>query len=58
MSTDTLDLARKLFRAENPSPFKYPQPFGREPTLDDLWPVDQQKYIRMAEFVLKERAQP
>lgn len=46
------ELAEKLFDAEQgPNPFPY-SPWGRRPQLSDLWPCDQEKYIRMAEAAL------
>lgn len=45
-------MAEKLFRAEQgPPEFPY-SPWGRRPQLSDLWPCDQEKYIRMAEAAL------
>lgn len=49
------ELAERLFDAEQgPNPFPY-SPYGRRSQLSDLWPVDQERYIRMAESVLKRK---
>lgn len=46
------EVAEKLFAAEQgPNPLPY-SPYAVRQQLGDLWPCDQEKYIRMAESVL------
>lgn len=46
------EMAEKLFAAEQgPNPHPY-SPYAIRQQLSDLWPCDQEKYIRMAESVL------
>ena len=47
-------LAEKLLQAEQ-APINPYCPYGqRRSQLDDLWPCDQEKYIKMAEAILIE----
>lgn len=47
------EMAQKLLEAENGYAHVPYSPYGSgPPRLDDLWPVDQQRYERMAEAAL------
>jgi hypothetical protein len=41
------ELAERLFRAEHPRLFPF-SPYGRSPQLSDLWPADQEAWVRRA----------
>lgn len=46
------EMAERLLQAErgpNPSPYS---PLSQPYRLDDLWPIDRQRYIKMAEAAL------
>jgi hypothetical protein len=45
------ELAEKLFRADHPRAMPH-SPWDRVVRLDDLWPADRERYIKMAEAVL------
>lgn len=50
--TETEKMAERLFKAAiGPDPFPY-SPYGKRPQLADLWPSDQERYLKMAEAAL------
>jgi hypothetical protein len=46
------DMAQKILEAEKGYKPSIYYPFWPKPRLDDMWPVEQEKYIRMAEAAL------
>lgn len=55
-STDIRKMAEKLFLAEKGPPMFPHSPYGRQPDFNALWPVDQQRYIKMAKAALESDA--
>lgn len=49
------ELAEKLHFAEMGAPIIPHSPWGLQPRLSDLWPVDQERYRRMARAALGAR---
>lgn len=52
---DVEALAEELLSAEIEPPLFPRSPWGRRPRLSDLWPVDQERYRRMARAALGAR---
>jgi hypothetical protein len=47
------DIAERVYRKENPGS----GPYGARPQLSDLWPADQEAYVRRVERILDEQLQ-
>ncbi len=53
---DVERLAEKLHSADMGPPYPY-SPWGQRPRLSDLWPVDQERYRRLALAALAARSE-